>query len=61
MRTIRKHRPKLAISLYHQIEDMIRIPMMIMEIGVDYHFYMGCHTLHGTDQVLYAVPVRPFR
>jgi hypothetical protein len=53
--TIRLHRPKLAISLYHSLEDFIRIPLLIKRIVPEYRLYIGHHTVHAEETVLYAV------
>ncbi len=52
--TIMKHRPKLAICLYHKKEDMIDLPMYIKELVPEYDFY--CKANHPYwEFVLYAV------
>jgi hypothetical protein len=52
--TIRKHRPKLAISVYHQPEDIYSIPRFLSELGVGYSFYLDHFTTHGEETVLFA-------
>lgn len=37
---ILKDHPKLLISVYHNNEDLWRIPKMIRELSSDYHFYL---------------------
>lgn len=37
--TIRKNKPKLAISIYHKLEDMWELPLLIHEIEPGYKFY----------------------
>lgn len=39
-KTIRNHRPKLAICTYHGYDDIWKIPSMIYEMNPDYQFYM---------------------
>lgn len=38
--TIRRHSPKLMISLYHRNEDMFKIPLLIQSINPDYKFFI---------------------
>jgi FkbM family methyltransferase len=56
-KTISKNKPKLAISIYHKIEDIWEIPLYIYSLAKDYNFYIGHHTLALDDQdtVLYAL------
>ena len=54
--SIRRHRPKLAISLYHRPEDFTDIPRYIDSLGLDYSFYLDHHTLYQNETVLFAVP-----
>ncbi len=37
--TIRRHRPKLAVCLYHGLEDMWTIPLFIHSLGAGYSFW----------------------
>lgn len=51
--TIKQYRPKLAICLYHYIEDMWRIPLLINNIEPNYKFY--CKKSHPyAEFVLFA-------
>lgn len=43
-KTIWRCKPKLAISVYHHVEDLFRIPKFIKSIRSDYRFYLRCHT-----------------
>ena len=54
--TIKKYRPKLAISVYHKKEDLIEIPEYIMNLVPDYHFYLRHYSSGFTETVLYALP-----
>jgi FkbM family methyltransferase len=47
--TIERFAPKLAISIYHLGDDMVRIPQIINEMQVNYSFY-------SDETVFYAVP-----
>ena len=54
--TIKKHRPKLAICVYHKLDDIFDIPFFIDRLGCGYRFYFGAHSIGATSIVLYAVP-----
>lgn len=51
---IRKYKPKLAISVYHNDEDLIQIPLLLRELVPEYKFYLRHHTTSQVDTVLYA-------
>jgi len=52
--TIMKHKPKLAISVYHEVDDLVRIPLLIHDFVPEYKFYLRHHTVAHVDTVLYA-------
>ncbi len=54
---IEKYNPKLAISIYHLADDMVRIPEIINEMRTEYRFYLRHYTYFFGDTVLYAEPV----
>ena len=49
---LKKHRPFLAICVYHRKNDIIEIPKYLNELLENYHFYIrgGFHT------ILWGVP-----
>lgn len=53
-RTIRRSRPKLAISLYHRPEDFFAIPLWIASLGCGYRFHLDHYSIHHEETVLYA-------
>ena len=53
-RTIRSHRPRLAISVYHSLEDFVRIPKWIASLGLGYKFYLDHFTIHAEETILFA-------
>ena len=55
---LRRFRPKLAISVYHRLSDMVDIPRYLDQLGLGYRFYLGHYTIHLEETVLYAVPAR---
>lgn len=54
-RTIRKFKPKLAISIYHSLDDFVDIPAYLDSLGLGYKFYLGHYTIHLDETVLFAV------
>lgn len=50
---IQTFKPKLAICLYHKIEDMWEIPLYIHSLVPEYKFYCKKSFIHG-DFILYA-------
>jgi FkbM family methyltransferase len=53
--TILKHKPKLAISLYHNLSDFVTIPEFIESLDAGYEYYMEHFTVHREETVLFAV------
>ncbi len=54
--TIRRFRPKLALSAYHRPEDMYQLMDMVAELHPGYRYYMRHYDPKGlNDSVLYAV------
>lgn len=41
--TIKKFSPKLAVSAYHKLGDMFKLPLLINQINPDYKIYMRHH------------------
>jgi len=53
-RSIRRHRPALAISLYHLPEHLWEIPLWVASLGLGYNFTMRGHGHNGFELVLYC-------
>lgn len=53
--TIKRYKPKLAISIYHNPDDFYRIPLYIMSLVPEYQLYIRHHSCFFADTVLYAV------
>jgi len=53
--TIKKSRPKLAVSVYHKRSDIWDIPMFLLGIHPDYRFYLRTYSFTGNETVLYAI------
>jgi FkbM family methyltransferase len=53
-KTIKRFKPKLAISVYHKWDDLLVIPQLIHSIRDDYNYYLDCTTGFGGETVLYC-------
>lgn len=53
--TILRNRPKLAICIYHNDENMVRIIEYIHSLVPEYKIYVRHHTFSWTQTVMYAV------
>jgi hypothetical protein len=53
--TIRKFRPKLAISVYHSISDFVDVFELISSLNLGYRFYLGHYTIHWYETILFAM------
>lgn len=54
VQTLRQFKPKLAICVYHKLEDFYEIPDFIRSLDLGYRFTIGHHTIHAEETVLYA-------
>lgn len=54
-KTIKKHKPKLAICIYHRREDLWEIQQYIHDIVPEYKFYIRAYESTATELVLYAI------
>lgn len=52
--TLQQFRPKLAISVYHKLNDIWEIPQYIDSCGLEYKFFLRHFSLHGEETVLFA-------
>lgn len=54
--TIRRYRPKLAVSIYHKPEDILEIPFYLLKLVPEYRFFLRHYSNYfATETVLYAV------
>lgn len=53
--TIKKYKPKCAISIYHKRCDIWEIPILLLSYNPDYKFYLRTYSFSGNDTVLYAL------
>ena len=47
-------KPILAISVYHNFDDLYKIPFLIESFGLKYKYYLRHYTLSSAETVLYA-------
>jgi FkbM family methyltransferase len=57
--SIKRFRPKLAITVYHKFEDFWTIPAYLQQLNLGYRFYLRHYTMHQEETVLYAVANLP--
>lgn len=53
--TIRRNKPRLAVCVYHKPEDIIDLPLKILELNPEYKLYLRHYSYLHTETVLYAV------
>ncbi len=54
--TITKFRPKLAIAIYHSMEDFVSIPAWIIDLNLDYEIFIDHFTIHSEETICFALP-----
>lgn len=52
--TIKRDKPKLAVCLYHRLEDIIELPSYILELVPEYKLYIRHYRSNVCETVLYA-------
>ena len=52
---ITKYRPKLAISIYHSMDDFVNIAQYLKSLNLGYDFYLKHGTIHHEETVLLAI------
>jgi FkbM family methyltransferase len=52
--TLRRLKPKLAISAYHKEEDFVELPRYLHGLGLGYRFYLDCFSIFGQETMLFA-------
>jgi FkbM family methyltransferase len=53
-RTIKKSRPDLAISVYHQPDDILMVPDYILSLDLPYKIFLRNYTGYVAETILYA-------
>lgn len=57
MGTIRKHRPKLAVAIYHEPDHFWDYPCLLLDALTDYRFYIRQYGYSRFETLLYAIPI----
>lgn len=57
VQTIKSCHPKLAISVYHKVDDLRKIPEFVLSIRNDYNIYLRHYTEGVTETVMYFIPI----
>lgn len=57
-KSLKAFHPRLAVSLYHSIEDFKTIPRYLDSLGLPYTFYLEHHTIYENETVLFAIPTK---
>ncbi len=52
--TLKTSKPKLAIAVYHDVNDLVQIPKFLLELNLGYRFYLDHYTIHSEETVLFA-------
>lgn len=52
--TIKRFKPKLAVALYHHVDDFQSIPKFINDLSLGYKFYIGHYTPGTAETILFA-------
>lgn len=52
---IKKNRPTIAVSLYHNLKELINVPLLLHGLVPEYRFFMRHYSLGTSESVLYAV------
>lgn len=52
--TIKTFRPKLAIAIYHSLDDFTTIPNWILDL--DYDIFIDHFTIHAEETICFALP-----
>ncbi|MCI8672219.1 MAG: hypothetical protein HFI89_01815 [Lachnospiraceae bacterium] len=55
VKTIRRNRPRLAVSIYHKPEDIIELPEYILSLHNDYKLYIRHYQMSSCETILYAL------
>ncbi|TSA18409.1 FkbM family methyltransferase [bacterium] len=54
-KTLKKFKPKLAISVYHSISDFVDVFEYVASQNAGYRFYLGHYSIHWYETILFAV------
>jgi len=52
--TLRRFKPKLAVCVYHRLEDFFDIPDYLESLNLNYRFFLRHFTIYAEETVLFA-------
>jgi FkbM family methyltransferase len=52
--TLQKFRPRLAVTLYHNLSDFVTIPRFLDELNLGYKFYIDHFSIKREETVMFA-------
>lgn len=52
---IQKYKPKMAVCVYHKVDDLWKLPSLILQYNPDYKFYLRHYSVNSWETVLYAL------
>lgn len=55
LKTLKRFKPKLAISIYHSMNDFVNIAPFLDSLNLGYQFYLKHGTIHNEETVLLAI------
>ena len=53
-KTINTYKPKLAIAIYHSLEDLSRIANWVLDLNIGYKIYLGHYKIFDEETILFA-------
>lgn len=56
LQTIRIHKPRLAISVYHRFDDLWHIPEVVDQAGVSYRLHLRHYTEGIDETIMFFMP-----
>jgi FkbM family methyltransferase len=54
-KALRRFKPKLGISVYHNYDDIFTIPLYLKSLDLGYEFFLDHFTIHREETVLFAI------
>jgi hypothetical protein len=58
---VARHRPVLAVCVYHVQNHLWRLPLQMRALADDYRYYLRPYNEEGWDLVCYGVPAERLR
>lgn len=52
--TLRRFKPRLAVCVYHRLEDFFDIPDYLESLGLNYRLFLRHFSIHAEETVLFA-------